>query len=253
MIEDLREAPDGVSIECDLCIIGAGAAGIAIGTAVAWSVGGVVTLFVLIRGKGGIRLRLIRLRPHWHTMKRILRVASSNLVESLGMWIGNFVVVKMVGIVGITSTAALGAHLIGVRLEAISYLPCMALGIAASTLTGQYLGLGDAVRAKQAAMLCWLYGAIVMGVMGLLFWFFPEPLVRFVTDKPELIESAPDLLRICAPVQLFFATAIVLSQAMRGAGDTRATMHLTYVSTWCIRIPAAYVFSIVLGDRKSVV
>ncbi len=225
---------------------GYGATGIAIGTAAAWVVGALVTLVVLIGGWGGIRLRLIRLRPHWHTMKRIVRVASANLAESLGMWLGNFAVVKMVGIVGITSSAALGAHLIGVRLEAISYLPCMALGTAASTLAGQYLGLGDPVRAKRAVRLCWAYGALVMGVMGVLFWIIPDLLVRMVTDEQALLDSAPDLLRICAPVQVFFATAIVLSNAIRGAGDTRAAMYLTYFSTWCIRIPMAYVFAVVL-------
>ena len=121
----------------------------------------------------------------------------------------------------------------------------MALGIAAATLTGQYLGLGDPLRAKKAGRLCLGYGAIVMGLAGLVFWFFPEALVRLVTDEPALIELAPDLLRICAPIQLFFATSIVLSSAMRGAGDTRSTMILTYISTWLIRLPAAYMFSIV--------
>lgn len=223
---------------------GHGAAGIAAGTAVAWLVGCALILVVLIGGWGQIRLRLIRLRLHWHTMKRIVRVASSSLAESLGMWIGNFFVVKMVGIVGLTMTAALGAHVIAVRVEAISYLPCMALGIAASTLTGQYLGLGDPQRARSAAILCWVYGMIVMGAMGLLFWFGADMLVRIITDEPELLESAPDLLRICAPIQIFFATAIVLSNAMRGAGDTKTTMKLTYLSTWCIRIPAAYLLAI---------
>lgn len=226
---------------------GHGVAGIAWGTAVAWIVGALLILIVLSRGWGAIRLRFMRMRPHWHTMRRIIRVASSSLMESLGMWIGNFFVMKIVGIVNITVAAALGAHLIAVRLEAISYLPCMALGIAAATLTGQYLGLGDPARARLAARTCWLFGVVVMGSMGLVFWFFPEPMVRMVTDEPQLLAAAPDLLRICAPIQVFFATSIVLSNAMRGAGDTRSTMLLTFLSTYAIRLPAAYLLAVVMG------
>ncbi len=222
-------------------------AGIAWGTAAAWLVGAALILVMLALDGGQIRLRWIRLRPHWHTMKRIIRVAGASLAESLGMWAGNFMVITMVGIVGITQHAAMGAHMIAVRLEAISYLPCMALGVAAATLTGQYLGLGDVGRAKRAAVLCWWIGIAVMGVMGVLFLIAPMPLVRLVTDEQAFLDLAPNLLRICGPVQIFFGTAIVLSNAMRGAGDTRTTMRLTYISIYLVRVPLTYVLAIAMG------
>lgn len=226
---------------------GHGIAGIAWGTVIAWCVGAVLIVIMQMRDGGTIRLRWFRLKLHWHTMKRIIRVATASLFESLGMWMGNFFVMKMVGIVAINgSPAAQGAHIIAVRLEAISYLPCMALGIAAATLTGQYLGLGDPHRARQAAMLCWKLGVVVMGVMGIVFFVMPEPLVRLVTNKPELLDLAPTLLMICGPVQIFFATAIVFSNAMRGAGDTHTTMRLTYISIYLVRVPLVYLMAIVL-------
>jgi Na+-driven multidrug efflux pump len=120
----------------------------------------------------------------------------------------------------------------------------MALGIAAATLTGQYLGLGDPSRARRAAVLCWLYGLAVMGVMGVVFFVIPEPLVHLVTDKKELLALAPTLLMICGPVQVFFATAIVFSNAMRGAGDTHTTMRLTYLCIYIIRVPLCYFLAI---------
>ncbi len=228
---------------------GHGVRGIATGTAIAWLVGAVLTIIVLLRSRSGMRLRFIRLRPHWHTMQRIIRVGAPNLLEASTFWAGNFIVVMIVGRIGQSAegAGALAAHVIGVRLEAISYLPGFALGIAASTLMGQYLGLGDAERAKRAAGYCWLIAATMMGVMGLLFWFIPEQLTRLVTDEPSLLASAPDLLRICAPVQVFFATAMVLSNAMRGAGATRSTMIVSGISTWLIRLPAVYLIGWHLG------
>jgi MATE family, multidrug efflux pump len=223
-------------------------AGIALGTAVAWAVGACLILWTLVRGNAGIRLRLFRLRPHWHTMVRIVRVGLPNLFESLSFWTGNFLVVTFVGVIGSKmQPGALAAHVIGVRVEAISYLPAVALAMAASTLTGQYLGLGDPHRAKRAALLCCAVGVCLMGSMGLLFWFAPGALVSVVTSEKSLLDMAPHLLRICAPVQVFFATSIVLSNAMRGAGATRSTMLVSSFSVWCVRVPAAYVLGVVMG------
>jgi len=67
--------------------------------------------------------------------------------------------------------------------------------------------------------------------MGLMFILLPEPLVRLITDKPELLANAPKLLRICGFVQVFFGSAIVLGQGMRGAGDTRTPLMMTAAST----------------------
>lgn len=218
--------------------------GIAVGTAAAWAVGSMLILNALFRGWGLIRLRLFRMRPHWHTTKRIGRIALASFAESIGMWCGNFLVLKIVGEIGQHMKAALGAHIVTIRIESFSFLPCFALGMAASTLTGQYLGLGDVNRAKRAGRLCWAYGAAVMSVIGITFIAFPEAWIRLVTNKPELLAVSPHLLRICGFVQAFFATAIVLSSAMRGAGDTRITMSLSYFSIFVVRLPLAYLFGI---------
>jgi len=227
---------------------GWGVAGLAIGTVVAWTVGALVCLHVLLRGYGGVKLHLPRLRPHWHTIRRIVRVGMPNFFEALGMWSGNMLVLAVVGRLGAEGAlAAWGAHMIAIRVEAVSFMPGFAVGTAAATLTGQYLGLGDPDRARRAAKLCWFYGAAVMAVLGIVFITIPEPLVRIVTNKPELLAAAPPLVRIIGPVQVFLGTYMILAQALRGAGDTRSTMFITYASVFLIRLPAAYALGILLG------
>lgn len=227
---------------------GRGVAGIALGTAAAWGIGAALILAVLLVGWGKLKLRWPRLRPRWSVMRRIVRIGLPNLVESAGMWAGNFAVVKVVGRVGrLMEPAALGAHVVAIRVEAISYLPGFALGTAAATITGMYLGLGDPARARAAAQWCWAAVAVAMGSMGILFLLAPAVLVRVVTNEPALLATAPTLLRMAGIVQVFFGSAIVLSQAMRGAGDTRTTMWLTYLSTFLVRLPAVYLLGITAG------
>ncbi len=222
---------------------GHGVLGIALGTALAWLVGAALILRTLGAGSAGIRLRRMRLRPRWSQMKRILRVGLPNLAETLlAMWLANFAIVRIVGEVG--HDAAWGAHMIAIRLEALSFLQGFALGIAAATLVGQYLGARNPQRARQAAMLCWVWGMGLMGLMGLGFIFLADPLVRLTTNQPALLELTPPLLMLCGFVQVFFATAIVLGQAMRGAGDTRATLAMTAAATYLVRLPLAWLLGI---------
>lgn len=227
---------------------GRGVVGIAAGTAVAWSIGAVLVIRALLSGNSPIRLHWLRLRPNRKTLKRIYRISLPQFADSLIMWTGNFLVASLVGYIGRTmQDGALGAHVIVIRIEAISYLPGWALAVAAATLTGQYLGLGDPRRARQATVYCWILAMLTMGCMGVLFIAIPEFLVRLITDEPYLLELTPPLLRICGPVQIFLGTAMVFDQAMRGAGDTRMATILVATSTMFVRLPAAYVGGLVLG------
>ncbi|MEX0654545.1 MAG: MATE family efflux transporter [Phycisphaeraceae bacterium] len=225
---------------------GHGVAGIATGTAVAWVVGALLILAALLRGNGVIRLHRHRLRPHRHTTLRIVRVGVPSLIESSGMWIGNALVMMIVG--RLPAEASPGAHIIAIRVESLAFLPAMAIGTAAATLTGQYLGLGDPHRARQAAGLCWGFGAALSLGMSLLFMLAPETLARMLAPtEPALYELAAPLIFLAGPVQLFFGTYLIFSQALRGAGDTTVAMTMTYFSTFAIRLPAAWALGVVLG------
>lgn len=224
---------------------GHGLAGIACGTALAWLIGAMMALTMLWRGHGPIRVHLGRLRPHWHTMRRIIRVAAPNVFESVGaLWLSNFLVLMIVG--RLADQAVLGAHLIVIRIEALSFLPGASMAIAAATLTGQYLGLGDPQRAQRAVLWCWAFATIIMGPVGLVFVAVPRALVWIMTNAQPLIELAPTPLRICGPVQIFLGTHMVLAAAFRGAGDTRSALWLTALSTLGVRLPAVYVAAVIL-------
>ena len=225
---------------------GHGVAGIAAGTVAAWSVGAAVILFILVRGWGGVRLHRHRLKPHLHTLRRIVRIGGPNLLESVaGMWFANFLVLMIVG--RLSDDGVIGAHMIAIRIESLSFLSGHALGLAAATLVGQYLGLGRPDEARRAASLCWVVAAAIMTTLGIAFMTVPQWFIWVITDAPLLMNQSMTPIRICGPIQIFFATQMVLGGALRGAGDTRATMWITTLSTYLVRLPVVYVFAIQWG------
>ena len=215
-----------------------GVLGIALGTLIAWSIGAVLMLGMLVRGTHGVRLRMSRLRPHLHTVRRLLRVGLPNFFETAGMWVGNFLTVLLVGLMG--DELLHGAHIVAIRIEAFSFLPGFAMATAAATLAGQYLGAGRPELARLAVLRCSAIGAGIMFALGVAFITAPGAIVRIFTEQPLHMELAPQLVFVCGLIQLPFALAIVIRGALRGAGDTTAVMALTWISTWGIRLPLAW-------------
>lgn len=221
-----------------------GVQGIAIGTLIAHAVGSAIILSMAIRGTWGIRLMRRRLRPHWHTMRRLVRLGIPNFAETAGLWVGNFLIVLVVGQLGREAgTELMGAHIVAVRIEAFSFMAGFAMGMAAATLAGQYLGAGSADMARRAVMRCALVAAGVMGTLGLAFIFLPGPITAILTDQAIHMKTTPTLIQIAGAVQIPFAFAIVYRAAMRGAGDVKAAMALTWITTYGVRLPLCYVLS----------
>jgi putative MATE family efflux protein len=221
-----------------------GVQGIALGTLLANIVGAMIMVLVLVRGSSGVALRRRRLVPHWHTIRRLVRIGLPNFVETLGLWVGNFIIILMVG--WLTATAGgglLGVHVVAIRIEAFSFLPGFAMGMAAATLAGQFLGAGSAPLAKRAVWRCVLMAIMVMGGFGMLFVAIPAQIVGLFTPQPVHLALAPGLIMIAGFVQVPFAIAIVTRSAMRGAGDVRVVLILTWVTTYLVRLPLAYALS----------
>ncbi len=175
-----------------------------------------------------------------------------NLIETTGMWVGNFLILMMAKWLA-EGSGLIGSHIITIRLEAFSFLPGFAIGTAAATLAGQYLGAGSPEMARRAITLCSIAGAGLMAIVGAVFVVFPVELVRLVSDQPEHLAVAPHLLRMCGAVQAPFGLTLVVRGALRGAGDTTAAMIITWAMTYLVRLPLVYVLSgvdIPLGDGR---
>ncbi|HBS29935.1 MAG TPA: hypothetical protein DEB06_10925, partial [Phycisphaerales bacterium] len=70
-----------------------------------------------------------------------------------------------------------------------------------------------------------------------------RPITGLFTQQPTHLALAPTLLIACGVVQLPFAFAIVYRGAIRGAGDTKVAMWLTWLTTYGVRLPLAWLCS----------
>jgi len=197
--------------------------GIAIGTTIAYISGGVIQIIVLIRGRGGIQLHLHRLRPHWHNIKRLLRIGVPNGLEGFVQWTLNYVLIMAINKSDQTNASG-AAHGNAVRIEALSYLAAFAIATATATLVGQSLGRKDPQRAVRVTYIAFFLGGGLMSLWGFFFIFFNQLPARWISDNPAITDLTAKCLFTTGFCQPFFAAALVFGFAMRGAGDTLRVM-----------------------------
>jgi Na+-driven multidrug efflux pump len=114
--------------------------GIAWGTAIAHTLGGLAVLAVLLRGRAGLGLQWRELRPDWGLIRRLLRISVPAGVDSLTLMLGHLWFLSIVNRLGDTASSA---HGIALGWESLSFLSGAAFGTAAMTLVGQNLGAGQ--------------------------------------------------------------------------------------------------------------
>ena len=194
--------------------------------------------------KNWISLKVKDLKFDYFTSKRILKVGIPAAVEQLGLRIGMLIFEMMVISLGNLSYAA---HKIALTAESISFNLGFAFSFAASALVGQELGKGSSQKALKNGYICTIIAMIVMSTFGLLFFIIPQFLVSLFTKDKDVIELATMALKIVSICQPFSGASMVLAGALRGAGDTKSVLLITYLGIFLVRIPITYLFLDVLN------
>ena len=216
-----------------------GFAGIAVGTACAEGVGGLVVIAVLARGRSGLTLSRLGMIPRRADVSRIMRISIPAAGESLTNSGCQLWFLGLINRLGPTATAA---HGVAIRCEALAFLTVSAFAVAACTLTGQYLGAGRPDLARRAARTAWAIGMVGLSAIGVLLymqagWFFE---LFLGGDKPRVMAEGVPVLRIVAFAMPALATINVLNGALRGAGDTRWPWVIVVFGYLGVRMPLTY-------------
>lgn len=167
------------------------------------------------------------LKPDWGSQRRIVRVGIPQAIEVFGMNMIQLYCLRMISF--LPFAGAVGVHTVAVRIESFSFLPGFAIGTAAATLVGQYLGAHNALMARITIFKCLKYAVVFMSLAGAMFFLLAEPLMSvFANGNRAMIEQGIPVLRVMLVLEPFFAANIVMKTALRGAGDTRRVMFISY-------------------------
>lgn len=228
-------------ILCPILIHFFGLKGAAMATLIGRSSGVVYQCYHMFKGTGVIKISLAYFRPKVETLKSIVKIAwpaTFQFIIGSGSWI---LLTRLVAETGGTEASA--GYQIAFRNFVFFILPAWGLSNAAATLVGQNLGAKHVDRAEQSVFITAKYNAIFMAFVTLIFLLFAEPIVRIFTQEESVVAYGTEALRIIGSGYIFYGIAMVMTQALNGAGDTRTPTIINFVCFWLFQIPFAYVLA----------
>jgi len=175
--------------------------------------------------------------PRRLTFATTLRLATPHSFQQLWFAAGYAVLFWILGQIDTRSVAV--GHVL-VNLSLLLILPGVGLGMAAMSLVGQALGRAahqDAHRwGWEVVHLAWLCLAALALPMAL----FPEVVLGLFLHDPALVELGRLPLQLTALMIVLDAAALVLAQALLGAGANRTVMTTTVGLQWLVFLPLAW-------------
>ncbi len=240
---------DNTTVYYNWPVAGLGIKGIAVSAVVAASVSACLSLFLLHRSP--LKESLYRLTVfNWDWQKRILKIGLPSAVQRLG-WAGSVFAVFFILARVKDSTAALASWSIGIRVEALLFMPLVALSLAVSSIVGQNLGAKKEDRAIKAGWNVTFIGVIAMVIAGVCMFLGADTISAIMAPDMVTRQFCGNYMRINAFSEPFLAVAMVLMGAMQGAGDTKVPMWISLFCNWIIRLPVAACLALGLGMGPS--
>ena len=217
-----------------------GVEGGAYATIIAQAVSALLTLWVLMRAEGGIRLELRALRLTWSVLRQIVAVGIPAALQMAITAFSNVFVQSYINYFGPDCMSGWTAY---TKVDQLVILPVQSISMANTTFVGQNLGVGDTPRAKKGVRISLWLSVAVTAVLLIPVLLFAPDLTAFFNSKAEVVSYGALLLRLLSPFYFFFCINQIYAGALRGAGNSQMPMWIMLGSFVVFRQIYLYIMS----------
>lgn len=136
-----------------------------------------------------------------------------------------------------TNSDAGTAYSLCLRMETMALFVSMGWGSAAQTVVGMCVGASMIPRARAAGWWAAGFNAATMALLAVLYRFGGEAFLTFFTPSAEVVRIGVGYLGVVGPSYVLFGFAIVLSNAIVGAGASRLAMVMDLALVFAVQLP----------------
>ncbi len=224
-----------------------GIQGAAIGTVSSQFVGAVILNRLLNKGVIEHLCAPLRPRPIDRELARdLLRIG---LPAAMDMLVLNAGFLSIVGMLGRIDQLAVAAHGMGLRVQALAFVPGLGVAQATGALVGQALGAEDIEGAKRVVRSSLVLTVTMMSLIAAVLYVGAPALVSLFDVAPgtplsDFTVTWMRLLGVCMPVVGVYIAFVGMFQ---GSGATRLSLRINIGATLLFQIPASWVLGFPLG------
>lgn len=218
-----------------------GITGAAVATTIGRGIAVSYQLYLLFFGRKRIQLNLSHIGINLRIIARLVKISLGSIGQNL---IGTSSWIALVRIISVFGSEIVAGYTIAIRIISFTLLPSWGISNAASTLVGQNLGAGKPERAERSVLITGVVNMILLGIVGLVLFIFPDNFVGFFVDDAVVLRAGINCLRIVSIGYIAYGFGMVLVNSFNGAGDTTTPLKINFFAFWMIEIPLAWILAI---------
>ena len=203
-------------------------------------VGAVMALYILYFKQTNLSLKFNGLRFVWKEAKEILTIGIPAATENLMMNFGGILLTSLVASFG---AVELAAHQQGMTAESLSYMPSMGFSIAATAFVGMSLGAGSIQLAERYVKELVKWDLILTTFTASFLIFTPKMVFSILSTDQAVIDLGAIYLILMGICQIPQQLTGLYNGALRGAGDTKATLVISSLGYWGVRLPLSFLLA----------
>ncbi len=220
-----------------------GTRGAAMGTATAFGLVAIYSLWRLLRGGWVVSFpKHEGFAPDWTIIKSLFKFGLPTGFQGIAMNIGG---VMMLGFIGSVAHGAEAQATYAVSYtELFSFVTWTSTALlgAAAAIAGQNLGAGKPDRAVEGVKVAARIGLVVAVFVGSLFLLIPHQLLGiFGMHDPLVLGIGTQLLRVLSLSGLFITVALTYTGGLQGTGDTKGPLYISLVSQMVLPLSICFV------------
>lgn len=209
-------------------------AGASLATVIGQFVAFLMAFWSIMKKKDGyLKLRLRDgFKPDFSVLHDVFSIGLPAMIEQFLMRTGMIIYAKTVAGLG---TVPFATHQVCMNIQGLSFMTGQAFGVSATSLMGQSLGKRRPDMAQAYCTRTRRIGMAVAIMIGIAFALFNEELVMLYNKDPEIVRLGGTILLMIAVMQPLQSSQFIIAGGLRGAGDTKATAVITFITVLLIR------------------
>ena len=227
-----------------------GVKGAAIATVVSAVCAVGVGVWVMRSGVSNIKIRIRDFRPDTAVMVQILKIGFPPFLEHITRSISMWLIAIFVAFYGTTILASYG---ISMRIIELGIVFAVGLELGSSAIVGQSMGAGKPDRAASTSSKAALVALGITLVLSAIEIIFARQIMGLFGKSAEVQATGAVVLVYFAIGQPFVSTAIALSSAFYGSGNTWPPTISGLLTTWVFQVPLTAVLVYILGKPASAI
>jgi len=223
-----------------------GIQGAALGTVLSQLIGALILGTILRRGMiQGLVLHLRIQRIDRALARQLVRIGTPAALDMLVLNASFFTIMSMLNRIG---EVTVSAHVIGMRIQSLAFVPGLAIAQATAAMVGHALGAGSVDQARQVLRGSILLCTVIMTALALILIFLARPIVSLFNVLPEtpLSDYAVMWIRLLGYGMPLAGWQTAVTGLLQGSGATGVSLRINVYAT-LFQIPASFALGFPLG------